>query len=87
MSDKTLRGLQPGYYADVEHNSIGDYDVAVYKELNLPGQQYREWELLADRWMDGDATEDDLNNLVSKVIAESRSSLVGKYYPQEEGEK
>lgn len=80
MSDnlelKVLDGT--AYQVHVTRCHDGDYEVEVTKPAH-ESDPYAEHEVIGHRYMENGTTKQGLENLVERIIAEDKPSLVGTY--------
>ena len=78
---EAIEGTQ--YKVEVARDSLGGYDVEVFKPSTDPGV---ELELVAARYLEGTASVRELNRAVREVIDNDHPSLVGVYVGNTEEE-
>ena len=78
---EAIEGTQ--YKVEVARDSLGSYDVEVFKPSTDPGVKL---ELVAARCLKGTASVSDLNRTVREVIDNDHPSLVGVYVGNTEEE-
>lgn len=66
------------YSVNVSRDADGEYDVQVFKPAHVD-DSYAETELIGQRYLPGNASKNQLENLVATIIAEDKPSLVGFY--------
>lgn len=66
------------YTVNVTSDVVGQYEVEVYKPAHTD-DIYAENELVAHRYLDGNASKNQLENLIATIIANDKPSLVGFY--------
>lgn len=81
---KTLEAIKgTNYVVIVRRDDSGVYTVEVSKPA-ATNEPYVTYEIVALQYLDGTATEYELNRLVQRVIKNDQISLVGEYKDYEE---